>query len=150
FLNRSVLGFSNISVQYDATSHLPTFNSDFTYNATPGGPATTGQGLGALNFAELVPNPFAGDMIITYNPSYYEQENILDDARISASYKLELGRAGSHTLLAFVSRAETEMERWNFAIGNVDPDRASPNQFTNVPSRVRHIDVFSDNLADRG
>ena len=150
FLNRSVLGFASISVQYDATSQLPTFSSDFTYNATPGGPTTTGQGLGALNFAQLVPNPLAGQMLVSYNPSYYKHENTLDDARISASYSLDLGRAGNHTLLAFVSRAESETDRRDFAIGNVDPARAVANQFTNVPVRVRHVDVFSANLADRG
>ncbi len=150
FLNRSVLGFSGISVQYDATSQLPTFRGDFNYNATPGGPTTTGQGVGALNFAQLVANPLAGQMLVTYNPSYYNQEDTLDDARLSASYKFDLGRAGSHTLLAFGSRAESERDRRDFSIGNVDPARALTNQFTNVPVRVRHIDVFSPNLADRG
>jgi outer membrane receptor for ferric coprogen and ferric-rhodotorulic acid len=150
FLNRSVLGFSSISVQYDATSQLPTFRSDFTYNATPGGPTTTGQGLGALNFAQLVPNPLAGQMLVLYNPSYYKHENTLDDARVSASYRLNLGWAGDHTLLGFVSRAESEVDRRDFATGNVDPARATTNQFTNIPVRVRHVDVFSSNLADRG
>lgn len=150
FLNRSVLGFSAISVQYDATAQLPTFRSDFTYDATPGGPTTTGQGVGALNFAQLVPNPFAGQMIVSYNPSYYEQENTLDDLRLSASYHFDLGWAGRHTLLGFVSRADSEQDRRNYGVGNVDPGRASRNQFTNIPSRIRHVDVFSPNLADRG
>ena len=150
FLNRSVLGFSGISVQYDATSLLPTFRSDFSYNATSGGPTTTGQGVGALNFAALETNPLAGQMIITYNPSYYEQQNTLEDLRLSASYQFDLGWAGSHTLLGFVSRADSESDRRSYAVGNVDPGRATANQFTNVPVRVRHVDVLSPNLADRG
>ncbi len=149
-LNRTVLGFSAISVQYDITSLLPTFRSDFTYNATPGGPTTTGQGVGALNFAQHVANPLAGQMLVLYNPSYSKQSNELDDLRLSASYKLGLGRAGQHTFLAFASRALTETHRRDYATGNVDPARTAANHFTNVPTRVRHVDVFSPNLADRG
>ncbi len=149
-LSRTVLGFSGISVIYDATSLLPTFTSDFTYNATPGGPATTGQGVGALNFAQHVPNPLAGQMLLLYNPSYSRQSNRLDDLRLSASYKLDLARLGSHTFLGFASRARTDTRRRDYATGNVDPARIASNHFTNVPQRVRHVDVFSPNLADRG
>ena len=150
FLNRTTLGFSSIRVIYDVTSQLPTFRNDFTYDATPGGPTTTGQGVGALNFAQRVANPLVGQMLVLYNPSYYKQETTRDDARLSASYKFDLGRAGSHTLLAFASRAESDGDRRDFADGNVDPGRATPSQFTNIPVRVRHVNVFSPSLAERG
>jgi outer membrane receptor for ferric coprogen and ferric-rhodotorulic acid len=164
---RSVLGFSQIQVIYDATSFLPTFRQDLSYAASLGGPTTTGQGRGQLNFGPytnlltgalepnatgggLVANPNAGKMLLGYNPSYSENITTLDDYRVSASYRLNLGRWGDHNLLAFASRSERDTEQESFAIGNLDPQRAATNVSTNVPLRYRHVDVTSGNLADRG
>lgn len=167
-LNRSVLGFAQISVTFDATSYLPTFRNDYTYAATLGGPDTTGQGRGALNFGPtytnlmtgevianprgggLIPNPNAGKMILGYNPSYSWAKQINDDARVSASYHLDLGKWGDHQILAFVTRSEQELEQKSFAIGNLDPRRSAQNVSTNVPLQFIHVDPTSANLADRG
>lgn len=167
-LNRTTLAFSQISVVYDAVSALPTFRDDYTFAASLGGPTTTGQGRGALNFLPtytnlltgavvanprgggLVANPNAGAMLVSYNPSYSESETTLDDLRLSATYHLDLGRAGDHHLLAFVARSESDGDFQNFAIGNLDPQRTAQNVSTNVPVRIRHVDPVSGNLADRG
>ena len=167
-LNHSVLGFSQISVTFDATAYLPTFRNDYTYAASLGGPTTTGQGRGALNFGStypnlltgeveanpvgggLIPNPNAGKMIVGYNPSYSKAEQINDDARVSASYNLDLGRWGNHNLLAFVTRSEQDLEQQSFSTGNLDPQRASQNVSLNVPLRYVHVDPNSPNRAERG
>ncbi len=167
-LNRSVLGFTS-SVTYDAAAYLPTFRDDYTFAASLGSPTTTGQGRGQLNFGPtytnlltgeveanpagggLIPNPYAGQFLIGYNPSYSETKDTLDDFRVSASYQLDGGRWwGKHNLLAFVTRSESKNDRQNFSTGNLDPRRSAQNVSTNVPQRWRHVDPFSANLADRG
>jgi hypothetical protein len=89
-------------------------------------------------------------MLLGYNPSYSEGTTTLDDYRVSASYRLNLGRWGDHNLLGFASRSERDTEQQSFAMGNLDPGRAATNVSTNVPLRYRHVDVLSGNLADRG
>lgn len=167
-LNRTVLGFNAITVMFDATSHLPTFRDDYRYAATLGGPTTTGQGRGALNFGStvnnlltgaveanplgggLIPNPNAGKMIVSYNPSYSRAKQTNDDMRVSASYHLDLGRFGDHNFLAFVTRSEQDLEQESYATGNLDPNRTSQNVSANLPARWVHVDPTSANLADRG
>lgn len=167
FLSRQTLGFSQISVTYDAMSYLPTFRNDYTFAASLGSPTTTGQGIGTLNFGPytnlltgqpaannqgggMVVNPYAGQMLVNYNPSYSKSDTTLDDFRVSASYHLDLGKFGDHNLLAFATRTKSRSESKSYAIGNLDPQRSSQNVSTNVPSRIRHVDVHSASLADRG
>lgn len=168
FYNQTTLGFSQISLTYDATSYLPTFRSDGSYAASLGGPTTTGQGRGALNFGTtylnlltgaveanpqgggLVPNPYAGKQIITYSPSKSTSTTTLDDYRISATYSLDLGKLGKHNLLAFVARNENKGDSDTYNLGNLDPARLAQNVTTNNPTLIRHIDVLSSRLEDRG
>jgi outer membrane receptor for ferric coprogen and ferric-rhodotorulic acid len=165
---RTVLGFNQISVTLDAMAYLPTFRDDFTYAASLGGPTTTGQGRGALNFGPtvsnlmtgevtanprgggLIANPNAGKMMLNYNPSYSLNKQVNDDARVSASYRLDLGKFGEHSLLAFGARSEVKSESKGYAIGNLDPRRSAQNVTTNVPLQFIHVDPTSANLADRG
>ncbi len=167
-LSRTVLGFNAITVMFDATTHLPTFRDDYRYAATLGGPTTTGQGRGALNFGPtvtnlltgeveanplgggLIPNPNAGKMMVSYNPSYSLAKQTNDDVRISASYHLDLGKFGDHNFLAFVTRSEQDLEQQSYATGNLDPERSSQNVSSNLPARWVHVDPTSANLADRG
>ncbi|BET68259.1 hypothetical protein ASA1KI_31770 [Opitutales bacterium ASA1] len=162
-LNQQVVGFAGIAVMYDVTSTLPTFTSDGRYNGTIGGPngaafagklgipyeATT-QGRHALNLASTVPNPHVGDLLVYSEPNYSEGDIVRDDMRLAGSWELDFGRLGRHTLLGFASRAETTNENRGFREGNVHPDRASRNHFTDVPRRIHHVDPFSPNLAERG
>lgn len=162
-LNREVVGFAGISIMYDVTTTLPTFTADKRYDATIGGPngaafanklgipyVATAQGQNALNLNQSIQNPNAGQLMAYAEPSYSESESTRDDARVSASYDLDLEQFGRHMLLGFVSRAETENESQGFREGNVHPDRLSRNHFTDLPRRVSHISPFSSNLAERG
>jgi outer membrane receptor protein involved in Fe transport len=168
FYNQTTLGFSQISLTYDAMAYLPTFRNDGSFAATLGGPTTTGQGRGALNFGPtyvnlltgavvanplgggLIPNPYAGQQIITYSPSKSTSTTTLDDYRISATYTLDLGKLGKHNLLGFVARNETSGDSDSYNLGNLDPARVSQNVSTNLPALIRHIDVLSSRLEDRG
>lgn len=168
FYNQTTLGFSQIALTYDATSYLPTFRSDGSYAATLGGPTTTGQGRGALNFGStylnlltgtvepnplgggLIPNPYAGQQIITYSPSTSSSTTTLDDYRISATYSLDLGKFGKHNMLGFAARNDNEGDSNTYSLGNLDPARLSPNVTTNLPALIRHINVLSSRLEDRG
>lgn len=161
--NQQVVGFAGIAIMYDVTSTLPRFTNDGRYDATVGGPngaafatklgvpyVPTTQGNNALNLNDPVANPLVGSLMAYAEPSYSDEETVRDDARVSASYDLDLERFGRHLLLAFVSRAETERDSENFREGNVHPQRPSPNHFRDTIRRVSHIDPFSPNLAERG
>ncbi len=165
--NRAVVGFAGISIMYDVTETLPTFDANGRYQGTIGGPSTgafgqafanklgipyvaTTQGRNALNLTSAIPNPNLGDLMVFAEPTIALTETVRDDLRFSASYDLDAGKFGRHMLLAFVSRAETTNETESFREGNVHPNRAAMNHFTDVPRRVYHVDPFSPNLADRG
>lgn len=168
FYNQTTLGFNQIALTYDATSYLPTFRTDGSYAATLGGPTTTGQGRGALNFGStylnlltgaveanplgggLIPNPYAGQQIITYSPSKATTTTTLDDYRVSATYSLDLGKLGKHNLLGFVARNENKGEADAYNLGNLDAARLAQNVTTNLPALIRHINVLSSRLEDRG
>lgn len=149
-LMQQVTPFANYALQYDVTSTLPSFNNDRTYDATRGGPETTGQGVGALNFNRIVPNPLVGEIILLAQPSYSETQTMRDDARLSASYQLDLGRFGRHMVLGFASLAETGTERENYAEANLHPQRPASSVFSNIPLRAYHINPFSAELFERG
>ena len=168
FYNQTTLGFNQISLTYDAMATLPTFRSDGSFAATLGGPTTTGQGRGTLNFGStypdlltgaivanplgggLIPNPYAGQQIITYTPSKSNSSTTFDDYRISLTYALDMGKLGKHNLLGFVARNETSGDSDSYNLGNLDPARVSQNVSTNLPALIRHIDVLSSRLEDRG
>lgn len=148
-----VSGFSGIGLKYDVTTLLPTFNADGTYNATHGGPDTTGQGVGALNFNNMVENPYLLSPIISVSPSYNDRVQTQDDIRFSANWNLNTEGLGRHQLLGFLQRSKTELDSQNYAETNVSPNRPRTNTWfngENYGGLDYHVDYFSDNLADRG
>ena len=151
--NNRPFGFNQISYKLDVTSTLPTFTSDGFYNGTFDGPDTTGQGNGALNLNQAVANPFVGSTIVTYLPTYALTDADQDDIRFSASYHLDLGKAGDHTLMAFAQRSETSNETQTFNEGNVSANRPNSGwaySTDNFPGRSTHIDYFGVNESQRG
>ena len=151
--SNSVMGFNQIVYQIDVTSNLPTFTPDGNYNATVGGPTTTGQGFGALNFAQMVPNPHVGSNIVAYAPNYSLIEQSQDDARLSANYRWATDNFGEHNFLAFAQTSRTGRESERFRETNVAPNRPVTTTWfndLNYTGRVAHVDFFADDLAQRG
>lgn len=151
--DRNVMGFGSIGYKLDVTSTLPTFNTDGSYNATVGGPDTTGQGTGALNFDQVITNPYAGSIIASSSPSYSLTEQTQDDIRLGASYHLDLDSIGDHMLLGFAQSSKTGRNRQNFAETNISPNRPNTNTWfnsSNYAGRDAHVDVFASDLRMRG
>ncbi|MCH6255095.1 TonB-dependent receptor plug domain-containing protein [Puniceicoccaceae bacterium K14] len=150
------LGFGNIEFIYDVTTTLPTFNSDGTYNATEGGPDVDGQGTGALNFDQVITNPYVGANIISsYRPQYDLVNQKQDDIRLAASYDLDLDGAGKHTLMGFVQKSTTGYESVNYRESNVSPDRPVVSAWdhwnsSNYAGRSSHVDFFASDESLRG
>lgn len=150
--DRNVMGFSDIAYKVDVTSTLPTFNTDGSYNATVGGPATN-QGVGTLNFAQSIVNPYAGSIIAKSTPTYSLSDQTQDDLRLSASYKLDTDNLGEHMILGFAQSSETGSNSQNFAETNVSPNRPVKTTWfngSNYAGRSAHIDVFAADLQQRG
>ncbi|MCB1122225.1 MAG: TonB-dependent receptor plug domain-containing protein, partial [Verrucomicrobiae bacterium] len=148
----NITGFASIAYRLDVTTMLPTFTSDGLFNATEGGPST-GQGTGALNFVQMVPNDLVDVPIFNYSPTYTLINETQDDIRISASYHLDLGAIGDHTLLGFAQRSETGRDNERYAETNISPNRPNTNTWfngNNYTGRTVHIDPWSSNLEDRG
>ena len=154
-VNHEAVPFSNIAaVMYDVTTTLPTFAVDGNYDGTLVANAAqataAGKGVGTLTLNQPIPNPYAGGLIAISKPQGTDSWTSRDDARLSATYNLDLGRFGRHMLLAFAQRSESSYEGKSYAEANVHPNRASTNYFSNVPPRIYHYDPFAANLADRG
>jgi len=146
------MGFASIALMKDVNTTLPSFNADRSYNAT--GPQS-GQAPGQLNFGVSIPNPYVGDYMAFYQPSYSLNHFKHDDYRLSLTYHFDAGMAGKHDLLAFASRSESDTDNKTFSERNVDPNRPdgpdSPYDSTgNFTGRASHIDPFSGSLAERG
>ena len=150
--NQAPMLFAEIAYKLDVTSMLPSFTTDGNFDATEGGPETTGQGVGALNLNSPITNPFVGTPIINYVPTYSLRDDDQEDIRLSASYNLDLGKAGNHSIVGFVSRSTTTNENQSFREANVSPDRPDVNYFSgnNFGGRATHIDYFSSDLDQRG
>lgn len=144
-------GFSGLSYKLDVTSTLPTFNTDGSYNATIGGPSTD-QGNGQLNFGQVINNPLVNTPIFSYTANYSLREEQQDDARISASYNLDLEALGNHVIMAFGQSSKTYREAQNFNETNISPDRPIQRygDSRNFGGRDAHVDYYAPNLAQRG
>ena len=145
-LFHQVVGFGSDAVAIDATSTLPTFAPDGSFNGTHAGD-------NRLIFNSVVPNPYAGKMIVASNPTNVGNNQTRDDYRLDGSYHLDLGRLGDHNLSAFLSRSDQLGDTFTDAEVNVSPQREDlTNQFGdfNLVQRVTHIDPFSASLSERG
>jgi iron complex outermembrane receptor protein len=151
--NQIPMGFSSIALMKDVTTTLPSFNADRSYDAT--GPQP-GQGRGQLNFNTIISNPYVGQYMAFYNPSYNLHKLVNDDVRLQLAYQFDFGKwAGKHNLLGFASRSKATREEEDFSERNVDPNRPTgPNSRydsgLNFSGRISHIDPFSGSLSERG
>lgn len=155
--NNSPVGFNSLGYTLDVTSTLPTFTTTGAYDGTfvtnAAGANATGKGIGTLTLNQAVPNPYVGTPIVTYTPSYSLIDQLQEDARVSANYHLDLGKAGDHNVLGFVSTSRTSSENQSFQETNVSPTRRNPNLWfdaQNFGGRSTHIDYFASSLSERG
>ncbi len=149
--NHMPVAFNQNAIQYDVTSTLPTFNNDYTYAATPG---SATEALGTIHFSQVLPNPYVGSLIVAaYQPSADYNKVLQRDARLSATYHLDLGGAGDYHVLAFVSRSEQKTEYKHTFETNIAADRPDPTYYyngVNFGGRSTHIDPFSADLSLHG
>jgi TonB dependent receptor len=93
-------------------------------------------------------------MVGDYLPVEEFNSTLQDDARVSLTYHLDLGRfAGDHHFLAFVSRSDQKTEYKHTFETNVAPNRPDPSRYytgINFSGRSTYIEPFSSNLSLHG
>jgi len=146
------MGFASDAIEYDVTSTLPVYNSDRSWAATPG---STTEATGTIHFGQQIANPNMGKLMVgDYQPYGEFTGTLQDDARVSLTYHLDLGRlAGDHHFLAFVSRSDQKTEYKDTFETNVAPNRPDPSYYyngINFSGRSTYIDPFSSNLSLHG
>lgn len=145
------MGFAQNALEYDVTSTLPVYNNDRSWAATPG-PA--GSAPGTLIFAQSPANPNMGQLMIgDYVPDNNWTDTIEDDIRVNLFYHLDLGWAGDHKMLFFVSRSQQNVDVTDTRETNVAPNRPDPGSLLdslNFNGRSTYIYPFSSDLALHG
>ncbi len=141
---KNPIGFTGISLFYDANAYLPSFDA---------------QG----NQTGIVANPNAGKPIIASSPSLTTYDFTRIQYRATGSYHLDFRKIfdrdsrlarflGHHRLAGLYSTEEFTTDRLDYREVNTSPDRLVADYFntTNAVVRVSYYDPFAPNVADRG